>query len=381
MKLNSPQSIAIIVLALALLIAAIWTLQSFLPALVWAAIFAIAIWPLSERLQTYWGGRSDTTVPLLLTAAIGMIFMVPLFLVVLQASHEASDVIRWLHAAEASGLPAPYWLTRLPLGVQAATWWTQTLGHPFQASQLVAHLHEGSSLLMARELGTQVAHRAVLFVFTLLTLFFLLRGGEKLTLEMRRASGRIFGPHGERLACQMIASVRATLSGLVLVGLGEGLLLGIAYWIAGVPHPVLLGLFTAIAATIPFGAPIVFGLAALIQLAQGAVTAAIGIVIFGLVVLAIADHLIRPLLIGGTTKLPFIWVLFSILGGVETWGFLGLFVGPAIMASLILLWRELAAAPTASTNGHDKRPPSAVQHVANETQPLRTSFRVPTSEP
>jgi len=67
---------------------------------------------------------------------------------------------------------------------------------------------------------------------------------------------------------------------------------------------------------------------------------AIGLFAFGMVVIFIADHAIRPVLIGGSTKLPFLWVLLGILGGVETFGLLGLFLGPAIMAALILLWRD-----------------------------------------
>ena len=81
----------------------------------------------------------------------------------------------------------------------------------------------------------------------------------------------------------------------------------------------------------------------LLLAAQGAVIAAMVIVALGLAVLAVADHVIRPALIGGATQLPFVWVLFGILGGVETWGLLGLFLGPALMAALVLLWRELTA--------------------------------------
>ena len=114
------------------------------------------------------------------------------------------------------------------------------------------------------------------------------------------------------------------------------------------PHPVLLGLLTSVATMIPFGAPLVFILAAVLLLAQGAVGAAVGIVVFGFTLVAVADHVIRPVLISGPTKLPFIWVLFGILGGLETWGLLGLFVGPAIMASLVLLWRELVTSEKGS---------------------------------
>jgi predicted PurR-regulated permease PerM len=126
----------------------------------------------------------------------------------------------------------------------------------------------------------------------------------------------------------------------VLVGLAEGLLLGIAYALAGVPHPTLLGAVTALAATIPFAAPLVFGIAALVLAAQGAAMAGAAVFGFGMVVVFVADHVFRPALIGGATRLPFLLVLLGILGGVETWGLLGLFLGPAIMAALALLWQE-----------------------------------------
>ena len=173
-----------------------------------------------------------------------------------------------------------------------------------------------------------------------MTLFFLFRDGDYLAEQMQRASHRAFGPSGERVGRQIIASVHGTVDGLVLVGIGEGVLLGIAYAFAGVPHPTLLGAITAVAAMIPFGAPLVFGFAALLLVGQGSGLAAIVVLAVGMIVTFVADHFVRPVLIGGATKLPFLWVLFGILGGVATWGLLGLFLGPAIMAALILLWRE-----------------------------------------
>ncbi|MEI9927956.1 MAG: AI-2E family transporter [Sphingomonas sp.] len=126
----------------------------------------------------------------------------------------------------------------------------------------------------------------------------------------------------------------------MLVGLGEGAVMTIAYVMLGVPHPLLLGVLTAVAAMIPFGAPLLFGIAALLLVAQGSVGGAIAVVAIGLAVVGVADHFIRPVLIGGATRLPFIWVLIGILGGVETLGLLGLFIGPAAMAVLVMLWRE-----------------------------------------
>jgi predicted PurR-regulated permease PerM len=168
---------------------------------------------------------------------------------------------------------------------------------------------------------------------------------------MRTASRKAFGAGGERVGRQMVASVRGTVNGLVLVGLAEGVVLGIAYYVAGVPHPGLLGLFTGVAAMVPFGATVAIAVASLLLLAQGSTTGAIVLFVFGLIVGFVADHAVRPALIGGATRLPFLWVLLGILGGVETWGLLGLFLGPAIMAALILLWREWTEGAPASDAG------------------------------
>jgi predicted PurR-regulated permease PerM len=190
--------------------------------------------------------------------------------------------------------------------------------------------------------GEQVSRRSTLFVFTILTLFFLFKEGDGLTHQLRRAAIRSFGPRGERVGQQIIASVHGTVNGLVLVGLGVGVLMGIVYTVAGVPHPTVFGALTAVAAMIPFAAPVVFAIAALILGAGGSVAWAIAVLVIGLITTFTADHFVRPALIGGATRLPFIWVLLGILGGVETWGLLGLFLGPAIMAALMLLWREWA---------------------------------------
>jgi predicted PurR-regulated permease PerM len=142
----------------------------------------------------------------------------------------------------------------------------------------------------------------------------------------------------------MVASIHGTVNGLVFVAIGEGALLGVVYYLTKLPHPILFGMFTAVAAMIPFAAAIAVGLAALVLLGNGAFGAAIIVILAGLIVTFVADHFVRPKLIGGATKLPFLWVLLGILGGVESFQLLGLFLGPAIMAALMLLWRELTGA-------------------------------------
>lgn len=342
-SLTSPyQQAARTGLATALALLGIWTVSSFLPALVWACIIAIAIWPLYQRARARWRpGKHDALLAAGFTLAIALVFVVPLVAVAVQLGREAHVIFGWVENIRQNGLPPPDWLSSLPVGSEEAIgWWKGNLSDPSAASELLQRVPREDLVTYSRHFGSQLLHRLVLFGFTLLTLFFLFRAGESLSEQMLRVSRRAFGTNGERIAKQMVASVHGTVDGLILVGLGEGLLLGIAYAATGVPHPTLLGALTAIAAMIPFGAPLAFGIAALLLLSQGSIVAAVVVFLLGMVITFVADHFVRPVLIGGATRLPFLWVLFGLLGGVETWGLLGLFLGPAIMAALILLWRE-----------------------------------------
>lgn len=336
------QSAARIALSLALIALGAYVLEGFLRALVWAGILAIATWPLYRRTQARFGaGRHNIVLPLLFTVGATLVFVVPLVLVALQAGHEAGTFIRWINEARLHGAAPPDWLAHLPLaGPQASAWWDANLAHPDDATALLGRLDRTDMLQAGRRVGEQVARRGVLFGFTLVTLFFLYRDGAGLIERMQVASRRLVGRHGEEVGRQIVASIHGTVNGAVLVGLGVGALLGVGYALAGVPHPVLLGALTAVAAIIPMGAPVILAVASLLVLATGSTGIAIGLFAFGMVVVFVADHAVRPVLIGGATKLPFLWVLLGLLGGVETFGLLGLFLGPAIMAALILLWRD-----------------------------------------
>lgn len=337
-------------LVLALAALGLWVLHPFLPALVWAVILAIALGPLYARAERRWPPTGhNLLLPALFTLAVALVFLAPLVVLGVQAAREAHDLMDWACSMEQTGIPVPDLLGRLPFGsAQASAWWAQNLSHPDAGKELLHRFDNSTAIGLSRTLGAQIVRRAVLFGFSLVALFFLFRDGHVVTRQVLVASARLFGPRGERVARQMVASVHGTVDGLVLVGIGEGALLGIVYYFAGVPHPVLLGALTAVAAMIPFAAPVVFGIAAAIRLADGAVMPALIVVVAGFVVTFVADHFVRPALIGGTTRLPFLWVLLGILGGVESFGLLGLFLGPAVMAALILLWREFTEGEEAS---------------------------------
>ncbi|RFB67992.1 MULTISPECIES: AI-2E family transporter [unclassified Herbaspirillum] len=325
-----------------LVLLALWVMRDFIPAVVWAGVIAIALWPLLLRLETPRASHLRTIgVALLLTTAVALFVVLPFLLVITQAVHESHEFIAWFKQAEANGLPLPALISHLPFGAQQVTaWWQENLARPLHDSPFLKGLHVEAAVITARHVGALAVHGLILFGFMLMSLFVIFLAGSRMSGNLVKITYRGFGVSGALLAHQMTAAVRGTVAGLVVVGIGEGVLLGIAYAIAGVPHATLLGLLTAIAAMLPFCAPIIFCGTALWLLAQGATVSAISVAVFGFAVVLIAEHLVRPLLIGNSTRLPFLLVLFGILGGAQTFGLLGLFIGPALMTVLTVLWRD-----------------------------------------
>ncbi len=335
-------------LVIAVVAASVWTLWDFLPALVWAGVLAIATWPLRDVLVRRGVGR--TSVATLLTLVLAFAVVVPLITIGIEAAKDSGVLMDWVRDVHRNGLATPGWLSGVPyVGNAAAAWWQANLAGPGAISALIGHAEASGILSFTRALGIQVASRLTILIFTLLTLFFLYRDGDTMAKESQIVGERLFGPPGSRLGRNAIAAVRGSVNGLVLVGLAEGVLLGVAYALAGLSHATSLGLATGVLATIPFGAPVIFIICAAVLLAQSKTTAAIALVVFGTVIATGADHFARPALIGNSTRLPFLLVLLGILGGLETFGLIGLFIGPAIMSVVVAIWRE-AAEPPIMTN-------------------------------
>jgi predicted PurR-regulated permease PerM len=339
---SSWQPLARVSLATALILVGLWILFDFLAALAWATVLAIALWPLYHRMLRLLPEQSDRVVgPFLGTALIGIVFIAPLVLLGIGLARESHFVTEFVADARHHGIAVPEWIRQFPLaGPIIANWWSANLSDPAMAEDLIGRVTLHTLTQSAREVGVEVVHRIALFLFTLLTLFFLFRDGDALTERLRGLSDRVIGLRGERIAQQVIAAVHGTVNGLVLVGLAEGILLGIVYFAVGLPYPATFGAVTGVAAVIPFAAPAVYLVAGLYLIAIGNTLGGIVIIVFGSVLLFVADHFVRPVLIGGAARLPFLLVLLGLLGGLETMGFLGLFLGPAVMAALVALWRE-----------------------------------------
>ena len=330
-------------LSLALIAAAVWLLHGFIPALLWAAVIAVATWPLRQRIAER-AKLGDAGIATLMTALLAAVLFFPIAYALLHAAAEAGSISHGIVEAQKTGVAVPGWLEQLPGGASAAAWWRENLADPAALSSLIGQADTSTLAEYAREFGAQVAHRTITLLFTLLTLYFLYRDGRELSQKALVLLERVAGGDGKRYGMQAAVAIRATVNGLVLVGLGEGLLIGIAYVAAGAPHPAILGLVTGVLAMIPFAAPLIFIVVCGMLAVQGSVTAAIAVFVFGMVVLFVGDHFVRPKIIGDAVKLPFLWVLFGILGGVEVFGLIGLFVGPALMALVMTMWRDMTEA-------------------------------------
>jgi predicted PurR-regulated permease PerM len=330
--------------SLAIILFALFVTQRFLLPLVWAAILCIATWPLYRRALIVFKGR-HVLAAVVVTALVALVFVTPLVVGVAQAARQAPALAQLVATTNTEGLSAPDWLHRLPFGGDAIyNWWQATIGQPHGLAHLlqdgsVGRMQNASEVL--KRVGSGLMHRAIDVVFALLCLFFFYKDGYALQHQTNALGAHLIGSTRWTLySLKVPVAVRATVNGLVLVGLAEGVLLGIGYQIAGVPSAVLWAAFTGVLAIIPFGAPVAFAAVAGLLLYQGAATAAIAIAVWGMIVLFVADHFVRPKMIGSATQLPFLAVLLGILGGVETLGLIGLFVGPVAMTLFVTLWHE-----------------------------------------
>lgn len=232
-------------------------------------------------------------------------------------------------------------MARIPFaGVSILAWWNKVLSTPGGFSVWFHQIGQGPVLAWVGLFGVEMLHRFLILALTLIALYFFYRDGEILSMRLLLLTQKMLGTSGKHHASRAVDTIRGTVNGLVLVGIAEGLLLGAAYALAGLPSPAIWGALTGLLAIIPFGMPALFGTASLILFAQGNQSAALLILIWGTVVMLASDHIVRPMLIGDSAELSLIWIILGILGGIETFGLLGLFLGPVIMATTISLWRE-----------------------------------------
>lgn len=342
-------------LLLALLGYLVWRIvEPIWQPLLWAALLGGLLAPWNLRLSRRLGNRPRLASGLTTALAI-LLFLVPVGIVTGAVTAQAAQLVKRLegHAPQAAGA-ATFDLTRLPWLGDALAWLDLNAG--VSATQLQGWLVEGTRNVLERiassggsvvmgAVGTVVSFMLMLFV-----LFFVLRDGPAfarkvvrlLPIEERRRS---------RLWQHLQDVTRAVFVGIGLTALVQGVLVGIGFWIAGLPSPLVFGVLAALFALVPFvGTLIVWGPGAIFLAIQGEFGHAIFLAIWGVVVVGMVDNFLRPMLISGRVQVPTIAVFIGVMGGLSAFGFIGLFLGPIVLGLLVALFsfesEELAAAQT-----------------------------------
>jgi predicted PurR-regulated permease PerM len=198
----------------------------------------------------------------------------------------------------------------------------------------------------------------------LLVAFFMFLRGDDFVAELKKLSP-LDNAHNNEILGEMEATIKATMWSTVVVAVVQGALGGVAFWVAGLPHPAFWGTVMIPASVIPVvGAALIWVPGALYLFIQGHLTAAVGLTLFFLLIVGTVDNVLRPLLTKGTRPTPAIFILFAILGGISYFGILGFILGPLILSfllSLLQIYRKTILSPAfaAAAPEPEKKGPNA----------------------
>lgn len=329
-KYQNSALIEKIVIAL-ILPAILYILQNFIRDLVWAGIVAVLVYPLFLRISTKLGQGLGALISLLLFS-ISIAFPAIITLNIL--SGELIDLVHHLTNLNKTGVAPPPYLVKIPfLGATLLDWWQMNLSTPgglFKVLKGFALTQDVANFL--KNVTSYIAADILHVVISFISCWVLLSSHESVKASIYRILDWVIPNYANVFATKVPTMLKATAFGLGSVALLEGVVLGFAYYLAGAPFPLLLGIVTAYLALIPGGAPFSFSTVSLIVLTQGNAFNAGLLFAWGALELFMVDKFIRPKLIGKEVGLPFLAVLLALLGGVSTLGIIGLFVGPALMA-------------------------------------------------
>jgi len=333
------------VVLLTLLAGCLLILRPFVSALLWAAVLCFSTWPFYKRLLRLVRGRR-TFAAMLMTLAMVLVVLLPFVII----ASTISDDVRNLTAAARgwieTGLPPPPdWLGKIPfVGHHAAEQW-QTLATDrakliVETRRLIEPL---SALLLI--IGKMLIGGLVALALSILIALFFFRDGEAIGKHVNLIVDRVAGERGQRLLALAGATVRGVVYGILGTALVQAVMAGIGFLIAGVPGAGVLALLTFFLSVVPVGPPLIWIPAALWLFHQGSTGWAVFMLVWGIGVSSI-DNVVKPWLISQGSDMPFLLILFGVLGGAIAFGFIGVFLGPTLLAVGYRLIGEWEVGPT-----------------------------------
>jgi predicted PurR-regulated permease PerM len=342
MKSKRTTIIFLLVLLLIAATLAFAITYSFLRAVAFAIILAVVFYPLHQHILR-WTKQRAGWASLLSTLTLLILFGIPVVIILLMAANEAFTAAHYLSRRSAE----PGGLTGLAMSLAAQPMhfigrWIDltkfdlnTIIRSNMQKVSVWTLSFGAAVLgnFARFLGT--------FLITLVVVFFLFRDGKDWVYRASKLTP-LSSTQTDRLLQNIADTIIANVYGIISVGVVQGLLVGISLRIVGIPSALLLAVAASFASIIPvIGCALVWAPAGIYLLVTGSIGKGIFVLIWGIAVVSSADNFIRPWVISGKVQLHPLVLLFFILGGVEAFGFLGIFLGPIVASVLAVLFKML----------------------------------------
>jgi len=318
-------------------------IKQFLMAIFLAGLFSALARPVYTRLHDRFNGHKNlaSAITLLLMIFIVLIPLIALIGVVVgQAIDVGQSAVPWVKANLAEPGDVSRLLEKLPFYEQLLPYREPILEKVGQIVSAISKALVGG--LSSITLGT-VNFVFMAFVF-LYTMFFFQMDGDKLIRKILYYLP--LKSNDEEMMLEKFTSVtRATLKGTFLIGVLQGGLAGMAFYVAGVENAVFWGTVMAVLSIIPsVGSALVWGPASIILIVQGYLVSGIGLLLFCGLVVGSLDNVLRPILVGKDTKMHELMIFFSTLGGIMMFGVSGIFIGPLIASLFVTIWEMYGTA-------------------------------------
>ena len=338
--------------AVALLVAGcLLVLRPFVTAMLSAAIVCFTTWPIYQRLVAGLRGRR-TVAALIMTLLLILVIILPLAFIAFTLADAVGPLIEWLRGMLVHGLPMlPEWVRAIPLaGDSLDVWWREVASNKEKLADLLqklAHPAQQGAINFGLLLGEGVLEMSLVSFLG----FFFYRDGEALVTSVRSAMKRVAGDLEPGLMLTVGGTIQGVVYGLVGTAIAQGLLALIGFLIAGIPGAMLLGFLTFVLSIVPIGPPLLWGGATAWLIYQDQMGWAIFMAAWGFFLISGIDNVIKPLLISRGSNLPFVLVLIGVFGGVVAFGFVGIFIGPTLMAIGYTLAQRWTNPPVETSSG------------------------------
>jgi predicted PurR-regulated permease PerM len=333
------RTVLAVLLIVVLIGASFWILRPFLLAIIWAAMIVVATWPMMLKLQRRL--RSRALAVTIMSGAMVLVFVVPLVLAIQTLVENTDTIAEWLHLLATSTIPAPpEWLSRIPLvGARIAESWTSIAaeGRSGIVARLAPHAAAAAKWL-AGALGG-VGMLAFQFLLTVIIAVIMYSQGESAREGLIRFGRRLAGERGEGVVVLAGQAVRAVALGVVVTALAQTVLAGIGLAVAGIPFAGLLTGAILLLCIAQIG-PLLVLVPAVIWLFWDDQTAWGTALLVWTVGVGAMDNILRPILIRRGADLPMLLIFAGVIGGLISFGIIGLFVGPVLLAVTYTLLRD-----------------------------------------